>query len=160
MDDRKQRIVFSSEESADNAFGWEVADAAALDALAGRLEAAKVAVTRVAPAEAQMRGVSAAIRFQDPAGTRLEAFHGAEAADTRFVPGRPIGGFRTGPLGMGHVVLHVKNVDDLRWFYQDVSGSASATTSCSRSRRSSSTSTRAITVSQSSRRDEAASTTS
>jgi len=69
-----------------------------------------------------MRGVSAAIRFQDPAGTRLEAFHGAEAADTPFVPGRPIGGFRTGPLGMGHVVLHVKNVDDLRWFYQDVLG--------------------------------------
>ena len=122
MDDRKQRIVISSEESADNAFGWEVADAAALDALAGRIDAAKVAVTRVAAAEAQMRGVSAAIRFQDPAGTRLEAFHGAETADTPFVPGRPIAGFRTGPLGMGHVVLHVKNVDDLRWFYQDVLG--------------------------------------
>ncbi len=44
MDDRKQRIVVSSEETAENVFGWEVHDAAALDALAGRLEAAKVAV--------------------------------------------------------------------------------------------------------------------
>ena len=28
--------------------------------------------------------------------------------DAPFVPGRPISGFRTGTLGMGHVVLHVK----------------------------------------------------
>ena len=122
MDDRKQRIVVSSEEAADNAFGWEVEDAAALDALAGRLETAKVPVTRVSPAMAGLRGVREAIRFQDPAGTNLEAFHGAEKADAPFAPGRPISGFRTGTLGMGHVVLHVKNVEDLRWFYQDVLG--------------------------------------
>ena len=41
MDDRKQRIVISSEEDGEGAFGWEVADAPALDALAGRLEAAR-----------------------------------------------------------------------------------------------------------------------
>lgn len=122
MDDRKQRIVVSSEETAENAFGWEVEDAAALDALAARLEAAKVPVTRVATAAASLRGVSGAIRFADPAGTRLEAFHGAEVADAPFAPGRPISGFRTGTLGMGHVVLHVKSVEDLRWFYQDVLG--------------------------------------
>src|SRR5262245_6759755 len=122
MDDRKQRIVISSEEAGEGAFGWEVEDAAALDALAGRLEAAKVAVTRLSPALAALRGVRDAIRFQDPAGTNLEAFHGAEAADAPFAPGRPISGFRTGALGMGHVVLHVKNVEDLRWFYQDVLG--------------------------------------
>ena len=122
MDDRKQRIVVSSEQAVDNAFGWEVADGAALDALAGRLEAAKVPVARVSSAEAQMRSVRDAIRFQDPAGTRLEVFHGAETTDAPFVPGRPITGFRTGALGMGHVVLHVKNFEDLRWFYQDVLG--------------------------------------
>jgi 2,3-dihydroxybiphenyl 1,2-dioxygenase len=120
MDDRKQRIVVSSEETAQNAFGWEVEDAAALDALAGRLEAAKVPVARLPAAVAALRGVRDGITFADPAGTRLEAFHGAEASDTPFVPGRPISGFRTGTLGMGHVVLHVKSVEDLRWFYQDV----------------------------------------
>ena len=122
MDDRKQRIVVSSEEAADNVFGWEVEDAAALDALAGRLETAKVARDARLAAMAALRGVREAIRFQDPAGTNLEAFHGAEKADAPFAPGRPISGFRTGTLGMGHVVLHVKNVEDLRWFYQDVLG--------------------------------------
>ena len=122
MDDRKQRIVISSDEAAENIFGWEVEDAAALDALAGRLEAAGIAVERVSPAVASLRGVREAIRFADPAGNRLEDFHGAEIADAPFVPGRPISGFRTGALGMGHVVLHVKSVGDLRWFYQDVLG--------------------------------------
>jgi 2,3-dihydroxybiphenyl 1,2-dioxygenase len=122
MDDRKQRIVVSGEAGAEDAFGWEVGDAAALDALAGRLEAAKVPVARVASAVAALRGVREAIRFEDPAGTRLEAFYGPEIADAPFAPGRPISGFRTGTLGMGHVVLHVKNVEDLRWFYQDVLG--------------------------------------
>lgn len=122
MDDRKQRIVVSAEPEAESVFGWEVADAAALDALAGRLEAARVAVARVPAATAALRGVREAIRFQDPAGNRLEAFHGAETAEAPFVPGRTISGFRTGALGMGHVVLHVTSVDDLRWFYQDVLG--------------------------------------
>src|ERR1700674_2264443 len=60
MDDRKQRIVISSQETEENVFGWEVEDAAALDALAGRLEVAKVAVTRVPAAVAGLRGVKEA----------------------------------------------------------------------------------------------------
>jgi 2,3-dihydroxybiphenyl 1,2-dioxygenase len=124
MDDRKQRIVISSEEPAGNVFGWEVAGAAALDALAARLESAGIGVERAPAAIASLRGVRDLIRFQDPAGNRLEAFHGAEIADAPFVPGRPISGFRTGTLGMGHVVLHVRSVEDLRWFYEDVLGFA------------------------------------
>ena len=122
MDNRKQRIVVSSEETAENVFGWEVENGAALEALAGRLEQAKTPVARVPAAMASLRGVTAAIRFEDPAGTSLEAFHGAELVDAPFVPGRPISGFRTGTLGMGHVVLHVKNMNDMRAFYQDVLG--------------------------------------
>jgi len=122
MDDRKQRIVVSSEETAQNAFGWEVEDGAGLDTLAGRLEAAKVPAERLPAAVAALRSVREGIAFADPAGTRLEAFYGAETSNTPFLPGRPISGFRTGTLGMGHVVLHVKSVDDLLWFYQDVLG--------------------------------------
>ena len=50
MDDRKQRIVIDRA-IGDGArfFGWEVADGAALDALAARLEAASVAVTAETP---------------------------------------------------------------------------------------------------------------
>jgi 2,3-dihydroxybiphenyl 1,2-dioxygenase len=124
MDDRKQRIVVRSDADARHVFGWEVADASALDALAGRLEAAKISVRRVAQPTLQLHAVRDAIRFEDPAGNALEAFHGAEVASGPFTPGRPISGFRTGPLGMGHVVLHVTRAQDLLWFYKDVLGFA------------------------------------
>lgn len=60
--------------------------------------------------------------FHDPAGNRLEAFHGAEIASEPFRPGRSISGFRTGPLGMGHAVLTVACIDDVLTFYQDLLG--------------------------------------
>ena len=66
-----------------------------------------------------MRGL---ISFRDPAGNRLEAFYGAEIADTPFSPGRSISGFRTGPLGVGHVVLTVDNIEPMMPFYVDVLG--------------------------------------
>ena len=40
----------------------------------------------------------------------------------RFVPGRSISGFRTGPLGLGHAVLTVENIDPMMPFYVDVLG--------------------------------------
>jgi 2,3-dihydroxybiphenyl 1,2-dioxygenase len=123
MDDRKQRIVIdrSMPEGA-RFFGWEVADAAALDALAARLEAAKVKVTAEPQTAADARGVRALISFYDPAGNRLEAFHGAEIDETPFCPGRSISGFRTGPLGLGHAVLTVENIDAVMPFYVDLLG--------------------------------------
>ena len=124
MDDRSQRIVVSNEETVATAFGFELSDAAALDALGGRLEAAGVVIERLPRAECERRAVADAIRFKDPAGNRLEGFHGAETIDAPFKPGRPLSGFRTGTLGMGHAVLHVESADDLLWFYRDVLGFA------------------------------------
>src|SRR5215813_1615464 len=68
------------------------------------------------------RRVKDLIIFHDPVGNRLEIFHGAETTTEPFRPGRSISGFRTGPLGLGHVVLHVQNVDDIMPFYRDVLG--------------------------------------
>lgn len=125
MDDRKQRIVIDkSMPDGGRFFGWEVADAAALDALAARLEAAKIEVTAEPQTLADNRRVRGLISFHDPAGNRLEAFHGAEIADTPFSPGRSISGFRTGPLGVGHVVLTVDHIDPMMRFYVDVLGFA------------------------------------
>jgi 2,3-dihydroxybiphenyl 1,2-dioxygenase len=123
MDDRKQRIVIDRAlpEGA-RFFGWEVADAAALDALAARLEAAEVEVTAEPQTSADARRVRALISFHDPAGNRLEAFYGAEIDDTPFRPGRSISGFRTGPLGLGHAVLTVENIDSVMPFYVDLLG--------------------------------------
>jgi 2,3-dihydroxybiphenyl 1,2-dioxygenase len=123
MDDRKQRIVIdrSMPEGA-RFFGWEVANAAALDALAARLEAAEVEVTAEPQTSADNRRVRALISFHDPAGNRLEAFYGAEIDETPFSPGRSISGFRTGPLGLGHAVLTVENIDAVMPFYVDLLG--------------------------------------
>src|SRR5262245_40879363 len=71
MDDRKQRIIVNADggEGID-VFGWEVADAAALDALAARLEAADVKVTRGSRALADERFVRDLIVCNDPVGNR------------------------------------------------------------------------------------------
>ena len=123
MDDRKQRLVVTGDEGEGLGFlGWEVADAATLDALAARLEAHGVRVRRAPRTLADERHVADLIVFEDPAGNRLEVFHGPVVADHPFQPGRPISGFRTGPLGMGHAVLNVEDVETLLPFYRDLLG--------------------------------------
>lgn len=123
MDDRKQRLVISADAGDTIGFiGWEVADAPALGRLGAQLEAAGVDVTHATRGLADERRVADLIVFYDPAGNRLEAFHGAEIASDKFVPGRPISGFKTGPLGMGHVVLNVPDVEAMLPFYRDLLG--------------------------------------
>jgi 2,3-dihydroxybiphenyl 1,2-dioxygenase len=102
--------------------GWEVQSSRALDELGATLEARGVSVTRAPRATAEERHVADLISFDDPIGNRLEAFHGPDLASEPFTPGRAISGFRTGPLGMGHVVLNVERIDDLLPFYQDALG--------------------------------------
>ena len=123
MDDRRQRLVVAPDIGEGPAlFGWELADAAALERLAAQLEAAQIEVRRGTRELATERRVKELIVFKDPIGTRLEAFHGAEAAAEPFKPGRAISGFRTGPLGLGHAVLAVANVEALLPFYRDLLG--------------------------------------
>jgi 2,3-dihydroxybiphenyl 1,2-dioxygenase len=123
MDDRKQRIVIDrSLPDGARFFGWEVADAEALEKLAVRLEEAQVEVTAEPQTLADSRRVRRLISFHDPAGNRLEAFYGAEIDDAPFSPGRSISGFRTGPLGLGHAVLTVESIDAVMPFYVDVLG--------------------------------------
>jgi 2,3-dihydroxybiphenyl 1,2-dioxygenase len=123
MDDRKQRIVVT-EDGGEGVgfFGWEVPDATDLDRYATRLEQADVAVMRGTRALADQRRVTDLIAFDDPVGNRVEIFHGAESTSEPFKPGRNISGFRTGPLGMGHAVLHVKDINDVIPFYRDLLG--------------------------------------
>jgi 2,3-dihydroxybiphenyl 1,2-dioxygenase len=123
MDDRKQRIVIDrAMADGERFFGWEVADAAALQALAARLETGGIDVTAEPQTLADARRVRGLISFRDPAGNRLEAFYGAEIDDAPFRPGRSISGFRTGPLGLGHAVLTVENIDAVMPFYVDLLG--------------------------------------
>src|SRR5271156_6637031 len=123
MDDRKQRvIVHTAEDEGPSFYGWEVADAAALDALAGHLEKSGVKIARGSRALADERRVKDLIVFADPVGNRLEVFHGAETISEPFKPGRSISGFRTGPLGMGHAVLTTERLEEVVPFYIDALG--------------------------------------
>jgi 2,3-dihydroxybiphenyl 1,2-dioxygenase len=126
MDDRKQRIIVDADGGEGiGFFGWEVADAAALDAIAAHLERNEIKVARGSHALADERHVRDLIVFNDPLGNRLEIFHGAETTSEPFKPGRAISGFRTGPLGLGHVVLNVdsrETIDKLMEFYRGILG--------------------------------------
>ena len=123
MDDRKQRLILDSAwPEGECILGWEVADAAALDALAARLDSAGVAVRREPDAVADQRCVAGLVSFADPAGNRVEAFHGGQVAAEPFRPGRDIAGFRAGPQGMGHVLLMVPQVAPVLAFYRGLLG--------------------------------------
>ncbi len=123
MDDRKQRLVVTDDDDEGLAFmGWEVASPDDLDAMASRLENAGVKVTLEAGALADQRFVARLISFQDPGGNRVEVFCNPDIASDPFRPGRPISGFKTGAMGMGHAVLHVENIDVMLPFYRDLLG--------------------------------------
>lgn len=123
MDDRRQRLFVVDEPGPVlAAIGWEVADKADLDHFGARLENSGVAVQRGARAMADQRFVEDLIAFNDPDGNRVEFFFNPMRASEPFVPGRPISGFRTGPLGMGHAVLHAIHIDALLPFYRDLLG--------------------------------------
>jgi len=123
MDDRRQRVIVEADGGAGvKFFGWEVADAEALGAVADKVEQAGVAVERATRALAEERRVRDLIAFTDPIGSRVEIFHGAEASAESFVPGRSISGFRTGALGLGHVVMSVERIDEVAAFYENLLG--------------------------------------
>lgn len=125
MDDYKQRLVVSDEEGETLAFlGWEVETLDDLEIYAARLDAAGTAVTWGSRALADRRLVDALIWFHDPAGNRIEFAFNPMRTTEEFIPGRPIDGFKTGPYGMGHAVLHVPDATALVPFYRDILGFA------------------------------------
>jgi len=121
MDDQAQRLVVSDEEGETLAFlGFEVSDRSDLESYAARLDAAGVTVHAGDRALADRRLVEDMIWFLDPMGNRVELIYAPMIASDPFVPGRPIQGFNTGPLGMGHAVLHVQDIDVMMPFYRDL----------------------------------------
>ncbi len=123
MDERHQRFLIDrSVPEGRHYYGWEVADAGALLALAGRVEASGVSVKQESRALADQRGVTDLVSFTDPAGNRLELFYGPLTAASPFTPSRPLTGFRTGKLGLGHAVLNVIDAGPMLDFYTKVLG--------------------------------------
>lgn len=123
MDDKKQRFVVTDEPGETLAFmGWEVEHHDDLQMYASRLEKAGTHVSWGTRSLADKRFVEDLIVFDDIDGNQIELFWKPMIASDPFVPGRPIDGFTTGPFGMGHAVLHVKNIELLLPFYRDILG--------------------------------------
>lgn len=121
MDDRKQRLIVSDELGDTLAFiGWEVDAKSDLQFYASRLEAQGVAVELGSVELCERRFVSELIYFYDPDGNRVELFCKPTLTTDPFKPGRSITGFNTKGLGMGHAVLHVKDVEKMLGLYRDI----------------------------------------
>ncbi|HXX10166.1 MAG TPA: VOC family protein [Burkholderiales bacterium] len=123
MDDREHRIlVHRGEGKGGGYYGWDVGGAIELEDAAGELEAHGVKVRRAQSAELDIRRVAGMLWFEDPLRNRVELFYGLAPASAPFEPPRPLSGFRTGPLGLGHAVLTVPSADAVLPFYRDVLG--------------------------------------
>ena len=89
MDDRKQRLVVDADGGQGiGFFGWEVADAAALDALAAKLETSGTKVARGSRALADERHVKDLIVLNDP-GRQPARNLPRRGDDDRSVQARP-----------------------------------------------------------------------
>jgi 2,3-dihydroxybiphenyl 1,2-dioxygenase len=123
MDNKHHRVLISHSDTDGGAyFGFEVADEAALRAAVAELASHQVRVTIGSVNEVTLRAVTNMVYFVDPVGNRIELFHGLKDAVNGFAPPRPIGGFRTGTLGFGHVVLSCPDPARVSQFYREVLG--------------------------------------
>lgn len=123
MDEYHHRVALHPDGQDEVAYiGWQVADEQALETVRARLEAAGVKVKAGTSSDLESRKVAALYKFEDPDGHPLEIACGQLVSERPFVPGRPISGFKTGPLGMGHVVLRSSDLKKSIAFYRDVLG--------------------------------------
>jgi 3,4-dihydroxy-9,10-secoandrosta-1,3,5(10)-triene-9,17-dione 4,5-dioxygenase len=123
MDEAPHRIII--EPASDDRFacgGWEVADANALAAVAKQLEAAGCTVTPGTAEESDVRAVTAFVHTNDPAGNRLEVFHGRASDATPFTSATDVNRFVTEGIGLGHIVVPAPNMDETHDFYASVLG--------------------------------------
>ncbi|MBU3061063.1 VOC family protein [Nocardia sp. NEAU-G5] len=122
MDEFPARLVIvPGEKDRLQVSGWEVVDAPALQQLREKLNGAGVPFKEGTKEELADRRVEAMIRFEDPDGNVLEAFHGSQYVARRFVS--PYGHkFVTAEQGLGHVVLTCTDDAAAQRFYQDVLG--------------------------------------
>ena len=124
MDDYHHRFILHPDAADDVAYlGWQAPTKSAFDDVHSNLKDAGVTVRAATSEELASRKVMDMIAFEDPDGARTEVFHGALVQpDTAFRSPRPIKGFVTGSMGLGHIVLNVNDLEKATAFYRDVLG--------------------------------------
>jgi len=124
MDEYHHRFILRPGGDDDVAFvGWEVRDQAALNEIAERLRADGVEVSAATPQEARARRVVEYLKLKDPSGIPTEIYFGPLMTfEQPFKSARPLSGFVTGELGMGHIVIRVDDSAKSLRFYRDLLG--------------------------------------
>ena len=124
MDDYQYRIALHPTGEDDIVYaGWQVTNPRDFAEVAQRLRAAGATVEEGTAEDAAKRKVARLARFTDPSGNPFELFYGPR--ENPSMPprlGRAMTGFNAGLLGVGHVVLHVRDRDEAERFCLDGMG--------------------------------------
>lgn len=121
LDSRAWRLGIHKGDSDDIAYaGFEVADAAAFDAIGNRLRQLGLEVTNEPDDLKLDRGVLGLVSVIDPSGVRIEIYYGAtELFEVPFVSPVGVSSFVTGEQGFGHFVLSTPDIEKSMKFYVD-----------------------------------------
>jgi 2,3-dihydroxybiphenyl 1,2-dioxygenase len=124
MDERRQRLILAPTGEDDITFaGWEVRTGAELDDVERHLQHLGIATTRGSATQVAARGVEALVSFKDCDGFVTEIYYGGFVEVRRpFKASQPTAGYKTGELGLGHIVLTVPDESHSEAFYRDVLG--------------------------------------
>lgn len=123
LDERPHRILIEPAQDDNLAFlGLEITGHDELQAIAGRFDKLGLGIERGSPGECEQRQVGEMFWLRDPDGYRVELYCNPIAAQEPFSPARPIGGFRAGALGFGHLVLQTCNFAEMEEFYLQTIG--------------------------------------
>lgn len=123
MDANRYRLLLIEGPSDDLAFaGWQVANAASVQAFGAHLDTQGVAWAWGSDDELKLRQVQRMLHFKDPVGNRHEVYCGPALASDRFVSPCVASGFITGAEGLGHIVYSSPNYPASTQFAADVLG--------------------------------------
>ncbi|MFI5296612.1 MAG: VOC family protein [Polyangiales bacterium] len=121
MDGHRQRLWIAPGPADDLlVVGWELASAAALDALTTRLRERHLDVVEGTRDEITNRGVERLVKLRDPDGLPVELYCGPALATTPFQSPIVRAGFVADALGLGHLVVSSKDSDASKAFYCDL----------------------------------------
>jgi extradiol dioxygenase len=123
IDDHHHRIELNAGGPEDlQVAGWEVADAAALDAIAAQLVDGGVEVKAGTRDDAAQRRVVDLVKCVDPGGIPTEIYYGHSVNPRPYQPSRAGSGFKTKGEGLGHILVHAPDLDASVRFYRDLLG--------------------------------------
>jgi 2,3-dihydroxybiphenyl 1,2-dioxygenase len=121
MDERPYRM-FAVQGPLDRlaCIGLEAANEQTLAQLVRQVQGSSAGVHMASDDECRARQVAVMAHLRDPDGHAIELFHGMGPTPLPFEPSRAMGGFRTGDLGLGHVVLQTPRIEAMSAFYESL----------------------------------------